>query len=162
MKATVDAREMEGLDQLLGQIPPLVIATGGPLDRAVGKAGQVIAKRARQLAPNSKRTGSKDKQSEKARKIWVKQIKNTIRSVVRRYPTTALAVVGPKAPEGNAAHFNQEKPRKMVLWGKATRIRPYSIARDWIVQAFDETKAEQGVAMETSLKQDIDKVMRGG
>lgn len=160
MKAAVDARELEGLDQLLAQIPQLIVATGGPMDRAVGKAGTVIAKRARQVAPNSKRSKTKDKQSVKAKKIWNKQVKNTIRSVVRRYPTTAVAVVGPKAPEGNAAHFGQEKERKHVLWGK-DKGRQLRIARDWIVQAFDETKAEQEAAMRGSLQEDIDKVMRG-
>lgn len=161
MKTTLDTREMEGLDKLLAQIPTLVLASGGPLDKAVGKAGTVVAKRARAIAPNSKKSGTKEKQSAKAKSIWNKQVRSMIRSVVRRYPTAAVAVIGPKAPEGNAAHFLQEKPRKHVLWGKATSLKPMRIARDWIVQAFDETKQEQFSAMESSLRSDIDGVMRG-
>lgn len=160
-KAKVDATELEGLDQLLGRIPALIVATGGPLDRAVSKAGTVVAKRARQLAPDSKKTGSRNKQSEGTKKKWPNRLRTTIRTKVSRYEGVAVAIVGPKNPEGNAAHFMQEKPRKLVLWGRSTMIKPFRIARDWIVQAFDETKSDQEAAMRASLTEDIDKVMRG-
>lgn len=161
MKIELDTRELNGIDTLLASMPTLLLATGGPMDRAVGKAGNVVAKRARALAPNSRKSGTKQKQSAKAKSIWNKQVRSMIRSVVRRYPQTALAVIGPKAPEGNAAHFGQEKPRKHVLWGKSTSLKPYRVARDWIVQAFDETKSEQLAALEQSLRSDMDGVMRG-
>lgn len=148
------------IDALLAKIPKLVVAAGGPLDRAVGKAGTVIAKRARQIAPNSKRSGTEKKQSAKSKAKWKDEVRRNIKSVVRKYSGVAVAVVGATHPEGNAAHFMQEKPRKHVLWGKKTVT--YRIARNWITQAFDETKSEQQSAMATSLKDDLDKVMRGG
>ncbi len=65
-KATINSTELQGLDQLLARIPTLVRATGGPLDRAVSKAGTVVKRRAVQLAPDSKDTGSREKQSAKS------------------------------------------------------------------------------------------------
>jgi hypothetical protein len=73
----------------------------------------------------------------------------------------AWAVVGPKSREGNMSHFQQEKPRRLVLWGKATRVAQYRIERNWITQSFDETKSQQVTAMEQSIKADIDAIARG-
>lgn len=161
MKASLSTEGMKELDDLLNQIPELVRATGGPLDRAVAKAGLVIKRRAKQLAPNSNQTNTREKQSAKSKKIWNHKLRDTITSVVRKYENYALVIVGPKNPQGNAAHFNQEKPRTHVLWGKATRIQRTKTERDWIVQAFDETKGEQNEAIRQSLQTEIDKVMRG-
>lgn len=162
MKVTVDTSQMKDLLAMLDKFPPLVLARGGPLDNAVRKASNVIAKRARQLAPNSSKTGTKNKQSKKSRAIWSHQVRKMVRTKVFRKPQAAVGIVGPKAPEGNAAHFLQETPRKHVLWGKATRVKRLRIARNWITQAFDETKSQQFDAMAVSLRADMDKVMRGG
>jgi hypothetical protein len=159
-KITIDIGGEQSVVNMLGRLPKLVVSEGGPLDRAVKAASSLIAKRARQLAPDSRKTGSRDKQSAKAKAKWPVRLKTTIRSKVIRYPNGAWGIVGPKSPEGNAAHFMQEKPRKHVLWGKATAIRKFRIERNWITQAFDETKSEQLSAMEASLKRDIDENMR--
>lgn len=145
---------------MLGRLPRLVVSEGGPLDRAVQAPCNIVAKRARQLAPDSRKTGTKNKQSAKTKGKWPVRLKTTIRSKVIRYPNGAWGIVGPKSPEGNSAHFMQEKPRRHVLWGKATLIKQYRIERNWITQAFDETKSEQLSAMEASLKRDIDDNMR--
>lgn len=160
-KATINSTELQGLDDLLGQIPTLIRATGGPLDRAVSKAGTVVKRRAVQLAPDSRDTGSREKQSAKSRKIWTRKLRTTITKKTVRFANIAIAIVGPKNPEGNAAHFKQEKPRKAKMWGRDLGYT-LRITRDWIVQAFDETKSEQNAAMQASLREDIDKVMRGG
>lgn len=152
---------------LLQQLPRKVALDFGPLDRAVKAATSIIARRARRLAPDSSKTGTKLKQSQKKdpttgqkQDKFPVQVKNTIRSKVILYPNGAWGIVGPKSPEGNAAHFMQEKPRRHVLWGKATAIKKFRIERNWITQAFDETKSEQLSAMEASLKRDIDENMR--
>ena len=145
---------------MLGRLPKLVVSEGGPLDRAVKAACNLIAKRARQLAPDSRKTGTKEFQSAKTKAKWPVRLKTTIRTKVIKYPNGAWGIVGPKSPEGNAAHFMQEKPRRHVLWGKATAIKKYRIERNWITQAFDETKSEQLSAVEASLKRDIDENMR--
>jgi hypothetical protein len=160
-KVTVTTSGDKQLDQLLAALPQLIVATGGPIDKAVSKAGTVVAKRARAIAPDSKKTKTKEKQSAKSKGIWTQQVRTLIRTVTRKYDTAAVAIVGPKNPEGNAAHFMQEKPRRLVLWGKTTRVALYRISRNWITQAFDETKEEQQAAMVSSLRDDLDRVMRG-
>jgi hypothetical protein len=160
-KVTVDIRGEENILALLERLPKLVASEGGPLDRAVKAASNLIAKRARQLAPDGRKSGTRDKQSRKTKSKWPARLRSTIRSKIIKYPNGAWGVVGPKNPEGNAAHFMQEKPRRHVLWGKATLIKKFRIERNWITKAFDETKSEQLTAMETSLKQDIDANMMG-
>ena len=147
---------------LLEQLPKLVVMSGGPIDTAIGKALQIVAKRARQLAPDSRRTGSRLKQSKKSRAIWTGKLNRLIRTKVVKHATGAWGVVGPKNPEGNMAHFMQEEPRRQVLWGKMTKLQKYRIARNWITQAYDETVTEQKSAVVASLKSDIDRHMRGG
>lgn len=152
--------EQEVLD-LLEQLPKSVLFDGGPLDRAVQAAISIIAKRGRQLAPESRKTGSRKKQSAGTKAKWPARLRTTVRKKVIKLPFGRWGIVGPKNPQGNAAHFMQEKPRKHVLWGKATLIKKYRIERNWITQAFDETKSEQSSAMEESLRDDIDQNMRG-
>lgn len=156
--------KIEGDDELmaiLNKLPTIFVASGGPLDNAVRKAGGVVAKRARQIAPDSRQTGSRDKQSAKSKKDWPEKLNKTIRTKVVKYEQTAVAVVGPKAPEGNMAHFMQEKGRRLVLWGKSTLIALYRINQNWITKAVDETKEDQRREIATSLKADLDKVMSG-
>lgn len=156
---------IDGDDRVLGlleQLPKSVLFVGGPLDKAVQAALNTIARRARQLAPSSKRTGSREKQSKKTRAKWPSTLRTTLRTKVIKLEFGRWGIVGPKNPQGNQAHFMQEKPRRHVLWGKATMIKKYRIERNWITQAFDETTSEQQTAIYESLKQSIDSDMRAG
>lgn len=146
---------------LLEQLPKSILFDGGPLDKAVQAALSVIAKRGRQVAPDSKKTGSRTKQSAGTKAKWPEKLRTTVRTKVIKLPFGRWGVVGPKNPQGNAAHFMQEKPRRHVLWGKATLIKKYRIERNWITQAFDETSTQQSSAIEKSLRSDIDQNMRG-
>jgi hypothetical protein len=89
-----------------------------------------------------------------------------------------LAVIGPRWPKGNKAYFNTSpKGNAGHRWGKAgqqyqrTRngrtetytaiaAKPRSQIRNWIVQAFDETKSQQLAAMKAKLTELTDKMMR--
>jgi hypothetical protein len=148
---------------LLERLPKLIVSAGGPLDRAVTKAAAIVAAKSKQLAPDSRKNpkgDSRKKQSKKSKAIWTGKLKTTVRKRVIRYDTGVWAVVGPKNPEGNMAHFVQEKPRRMVLWGKATMIERYRDDRRWITRAFDETRGQQISAAVESLRFDIDANMR--
>ena len=138
----------------------MMVSSSGPMDRAVQKAANIIAKRARSLATDSKKTGSRKKQSAKSKAIWTGKLRTLIRTKLLKHETNSFAIIGPKSPEGNMAHFMQEKPRKHVLWGNLKNIRQYRIERNWITQSLDETKSEQLAAMTESLKADIDENMR--
>jgi hypothetical protein len=130
---------------------------------AVIKAGvEPIVKRARELAPRSSKTGTAKKRSRTQINAanWNIPLWKTIKRVVRKYQKGTIGVVGPEWPAGNKAYFNTSpKGRRQVLWGKVTG-KVVAQIRNWIVQAFDETKPEQLEAMKAKLKEKIDQMMK--
>lgn len=159
-EAAIDTHELPSIMAMLESLPKLLLSSGGPVDRDVQAGLKPIARRARQIAPDSRKTGTRDKQSKSSKAKWPERLRAQIRMKVIKHENGAWGIAGPRSPQGNVAHFMQEKPRRLVLWGKATMIRKYRIEKNWITQAADETKAEQLSAMETSLKTDIDASMR--
>lgn len=147
---------------LLGRLPKLVVMAGGPADRAMSAATTVLQRQAQAIAPDSRATGSKRKQSKKSKAIWKHKLKTKIRKKLIRYPDGVYGLVGPKSPEGNAAHFVSGKPRRHVLWGKTTRVAMYRYQRNWMLQAFDESRSGQLAAMRSVLIMEINQQMRGG
>lgn len=140
-------------------------------DKVTRAGGAVIVKRARQLAPRSDRTGSVKRWSKKMyedggtggtpRKQNEMPLWKTIAQVVRTYGKgQAFTVVGPKWPEGSKAYFNTGPDgRRKFLWGKDTETTVPAI-RNWIVQAFDETKDRQLSAMKAKLKTLMDEIWK--
>lgn len=159
-RVTIDIHGEQEILAMLERLPKLVLSEGGPLDRAVQKASNVVAKRARQLAPDSRRTHSRDRQSRASLAKWPERLRSNIRVKLALYPHTRVGIVGPRSPQGNVAFFMQEKVRKHVLWGRVSRVQGFRIARNWITQSFDETKSAQLDAMKSSLQSDIDTVTR--
>lgn len=162
VKVKIDMRGERELMDLLERLPKLVVSAGGPTDRAVRAGANVVAKRARQIAPSSKATGSRQKQSRSSRNKWPETLREQIKVKVVKYPNSSWAVVGPKSPQGNMSHFVNGKKRRHVLWGKRTAVAMYRYARNWMLQASDETKSQQMDAMRKSLTKDIDAQMKGG
>lgn len=121
-----------------------------------------IVKRARQLAPRStaemraKRSKSQKKQADWDYPLW-----KTINLVVRGGRRAAgIAVIGPEWPKGNKAYFNTSpKGREQYFWGRFSGRRVPQI-RNWIVQAFDETKAQQLMAMKLKIRTLMDKIWK--
>ena len=157
--ATLTLSGFDELEAMLAKLPVLIVAAGGPTDRAVTKAAKIVQQRAIQLVPDSDKTGSRSKQSKKTKQIWTGKLKRLIRTKLIRYERSSWAVVGPKSREGNMSHFQQEKPRRLVLWGKSTMVAQYRIDRNRITQAFDETKNQQLSAMKESITADINQIM---
>lgn len=162
VRVELDMRGDRELLNLLERLPKLVVAAGGPTDRAVRAGANVVAKRARQLAPSSKKTGTRRLQSLKSRKIWSETLREQIKVKLVKYPNSSYAVIGPKSPQGNMSYFVSGKERRHVLWGKATAVAMYRYKRNWMLQASDETKSQQLSAMRKSLTKDIDAQMKGG
>ena len=149
------------LDKMFNMVPKL--ERYKVLDKATGEAAKIVVKRARDLAPKSSETGSALKRSaSQANKAnWHVPLWKTIKKVFRKYQNRyGIAVIGPEWPTGNKAYFNTSpKGRRQVLWGKPTG-RVVAQIRNWIVQAFDETKGQQLDAMKESIKSTVDQVMR--
>lgn len=152
VKVQITTTGQRELEAFLERLPVLVRSQGGPQDTAIRAANQIVLKRARQLAPVSKKTGTEKKQSRKSREQWSQEVRRQLASKVKRYDLVTVGLVGAKHPYGNAAHFMQEKPRRHVLWGKASAIRGYRVMRNWIVQAFEETRSQQLAAIEVALR----------
>lgn len=157
------------LDKMFNMVPKL--ERYKVLDKATGEASKIVVKRARDLTPRSSQTGSKKKWSKKMtqskddggqnRSLSEVPLWKTIKKVFRKYQNRyGLAVIGPEWNAGNKAYFfTSPKGRKEVRWGVVTgRVR--SQVRNWIVQAFDETKGQQLDAMKESIKSTVDQVMR--
>lgn len=123
-------------------------------DQTVRAGCKPIVAKARQLAPRGDRTGTSKRRSkaQQAQANWNIPLWKTIAMVVRKYSANAAGIVGPKWPDGNKAYFNTgPSGRKQVLWGKVTGVTVPQV-RNWIVEAFDETKPQQLEAMKKKLK----------
>lgn len=128
------------------------------LGRTTDAAAGIIQRRAKSLTPRGK-PENRRKRSKKQRAAanWDTQLHTTIAKVTRRRDRSAFSIVGPRHPDGNKAWFNSPKKgsRKHILWGK-DRGREFKSLRNWIVQAFDETKTEQLAAMRKTLRKSLD------
>ena len=132
--------------------------------KAVRAGAKPIVKRARRLAPRST-PASRAKRSASQRKNadWDYPLWKTIAQVVRKPRRSAsYSVVGPKWPKGNKAYFNTGPGgREQVLWGKRTgKIIPQ--IRNWIVQAYAETKTQQATQIKIQLRKLMDQMWKRG
>lgn len=165
MKLEIDTSKLPSDAQLRAMFDAVPILERHQVaDKTVRAGAKPVVTRARQLSPRSSKTGSAKKRSkaQQASADWNTPLYKTIKQVVRKYSANAFAVVGPKWPEGNKAYFNTSPGgRKQVLWGKPTG-KTIAAIRNWIVQAFDETKPQQLSAMKTKLRALMDEVWSRG
>lgn len=139
-----------------------ILERRGVADKVIRAGAKPIVKRARQLAPRGNETDRR-KRSKKQKQSanWNIPLFKTIALVVRKYQkTNGVGIIGPRYPDGNKAYFNTSlRGRRQVLWGHRTgRVLPQ--IRNWIVQAFDETRQEQNAAMKAKLKQLLDEIWK--
>ena len=149
------------LERMFNMVPKLERFQVG--DQVVRAGTQPIVKRAQALAPRSANTGTSKKRSKSQREKadWDYPLWKTIKRVIRKYQRYTNGVVGPEWPKGNKAYFNTSpKGRKVFYWGKNANKTAAQV-RNWIVQAFDETRAQQLAAMKAKLTELMDKVFRG-
>jgi hypothetical protein len=140
--------ELEGWDELARQLDRVDDQLTGQVKvEAVQAAGDVVARRAKQLCHRSTQTGTSKGWSDAyfAKRAANKPLAETIAVEVRDYGPRALAVIGPEYPAGAHGH-NVENGHEEVLWGQPTgrRVPPHPFMRP----AFDETQAEQQAAMQ--------------
>lgn len=166
------------LNRMFDAIPKL--EKFGVLDKAIRPAAKIVAKRAGQLAPPEKPRSEKEKNkrsiSQRSEANWNIPLRSTIGLVVRKYQNRyGMAVIGPKWPQGNKAYFNTSpKGNKGHLWGYAGQsyprrdgkvhiaaaAKPRAQIRDWIVQAFDETRPQQLASIKEELTKLTNQMMK--
>lgn len=134
------------INRVLSQIP--VMAQIAAYDSGLQPAANVVKKRAQELAPSSRQSGTRDKWSAKTRasREGVKPLKESIKTkkVKPGRDKTPYAMAGPERPDGNIAHFVsplKKDTRKVVLWGRQTG-RVDRKDNDFMKRAFDETKQQ--------------------
>ena len=137
-------------------------------DKVIRAGAKPVVARARALAPKSSATGSTKKRSKKqqADADWNFPLWKSINYVVRKYQKHTEGVIGPEYPKGNDAYFNTSpKGRVRKLWGKVpgpdsklSAIAPQ--VRNWIAQAFDETKSQQVEVMKSKLTVLLDEMFK--
>jgi hypothetical protein len=132
-------------------------------DKTVRAAAKIVLKRARQLAPRDTKGWSKLRaKKQKASSKWdAKPLWKTIKMKVVKGQSGGYAVVGPEYGVGNKAYFDTSpKGRRVFYWGNdAGKVR--LMVRNWIVQAADETRAEQLAAMKVALTEAVEQLIRG-
>ena len=164
IKVTVDNR-IDRINRVLNQLPQQMQFSA--YDKALPAAGRVVAQRAKENAPRSSKTGTRDKMSSKAKATWspepvadmieVKPVKG------RKIGVDPYALVGPKFPEGNKANFvhpMKQNIRKVKLWGndptsQSGVVSPSRKDNDFLKRAADETIPQQLTAFLRALIPDV-------
>lgn len=153
--AQVRLEESFDFDGLMGRLA--VNVRGKHAKKSVRAAGNVVVKDTRKRVPESRKTGTGDKQSQSVKNKRRKTLKQSIKVAVRDYGSTVLAVVGGSWPEG--AHFHLvENDHEHVAWGRRTgaMIR----GKKFFAAAVDTTQRQQHHAAVDTLRNGI--IAEGG
>jgi hypothetical protein len=130
------------------------------LEKGVRAAAAPVVMRARQLAPDSVKSGSRSRWSKKlkAARQNTKQHKDTIGvSSIRHYRGSTVAIyAGPLHPAGNLINAIGH-PHNQVLWGRHTGVT--LPPTDYLQRAANETKAEQQSAFVAKITSESEKLL---
>jgi hypothetical protein len=155
------------LDSMFNMVPQL--EKYNVQDKVIRAGVAPVVAKARQLAPRSnEKSRNKRSRKQQAEADWNYPLWKSIKYVIRKYQKHGIGVIGPEWPKGNKAYFNTSpKGRKRILWGKLPdpeSPKPLSsIApqiRNWIVEAFDTTKAQQLSAMKVKLEELLEQIFK--
>lgn len=116
------------------------------LELGLKAAGRIVRDEAKRRCPKgNQRTGKKEGK---------KHLRDTIKSVTRKYGSKRLQIIGPEYPAGAHGHL-VENGHEEVLWGKRTgrRVAPKPFLRP----AADSTKQQQIDAMNDVIGAGIEK-----
>lgn len=130
--------EVQKLFQSLDKLVRFKVA-----DDAMRAASKPMQKRIRELSPDSRKTGSRAKQSQKTKVKWQNSasLKTVIKTVVRKHPKGAKAFVGPSYSDGGGhGNFFSKDHKRAKYWGRdpilsARRVR---IVNRFVKRAADE------------------------
>lgn len=156
-KVEIDEQSFQQADAMLARLPLEI--RRGPLEKGVRAAGQPFVARARQLAPDSQKSGSRKKWSKKVQALrsGTKPHKQTIGlSTTRRYGSTIAVYAGPIHPAGNLINVIGHA-HNQVLWGNRTGwvVHPTT----YLQQAAQETLAQQQSAFVAKVQSESDKLL---
>jgi hypothetical protein len=153
IRVVIDEQSFRTAERVLGRLD-------GDLRRKVVPQGlraaaRVAAARMKTLAPDSKKTGSRDRWSKKTRmaRVATKQHKTTIGvSTIRKYGKVTAIYAGPIHPAGNLINVIGH-PHKQMLWGKASGKT--IAANTYPIEAGEQTKRQQQAKFEEIVKRGV-------
>lgn len=156
-KVEINDQAFQQADAELARLP-FELRTG-VIPKALRAAAAPVEKKARQLAPDSEKSGSRKKWSRKVRqkRAGTKPHKQTIgHSTVRRYRDSDAIFVGPLHPQGNLINVIGHD-HNQVLWGNRTGwvIHPTRYLQD----AAQQTQGQQQTAFVDRVRTESAKII---
>lgn len=141
--------EIEGLEEILRELGKIGVVAMDDVSKSVTKAGQVVARRARQLVPRPGQggyTGFNETHKTKQRDV---KLRATIRVQRKKYKNATIVVVGPLWETGRHGRWVEEG-HKVISHGQDTGQLTTPVP--FLLPAAEETKAEQRKAFYDELK----------
>lgn len=150
VKVVIDENSFRQAERLLGRLP-------GELRKkiippAIRAATRPAVAKMKQLAPDSKKTGSRRGWSKKVRlaRITTKQHRKTIGiSTVRKYGEIVAIYAGPIHPAGNLINVIGHD-HKQMLWGRDSGN--VVKANQYVIEAGKQTTRQQQAVFEAKVK----------
>lgn len=152
-KVVIDEQSFRQAERVLGRLE-------GELRRkvvppALRAAARVSVAKMKQLAPDSKKTGSRNRWSKSVRisRVTTKQHRKTLGvSTVRKYGQVVAIYAGPIHPAGNLINVIGH-PHKQMLWGRDSgKTVPANL---YVIEAGEQTKRQQQAAFEYHVKKGV-------
>ena len=153
IKVVIDEQSFRQAERLLGRLEGDIRRKVVP--PALRAAARVSVTKMKQLAPDSRVTGTRRKWSASLRdkRVGTKQHKRTIGvSTVRKYGHVTAIYAGPIHPAGNLINAIGH-PHKQMLWGRDSgRTVPANL---YVKDAGEQTKSQQQAAFEAHVKKGV-------
>ena len=152
-KVLIDEHSFRQAERVLGRLDGQL--RNKIIPPALRAAARPAVARMKQLAPDSKATGSRARWSRKVRilRATTKQHRKTIGvSTVRKYGKVTAIYAGPIHPAGNLINVIGHD-HKQVLWGRETGnvIK----ANTYVIKAGEQTKRQQQAVFEAQVKRGV-------
>lgn len=160
-RASIGMELIDG-DDLIATLKKLnAMVQNRVVDEALKAGIKPVEKEIRSVTPDSRKTGSRKKQSKKARDRFSgsKPLRTTIRSVVRKRSKGAIAMAGPSYNHGGGhGNFFASDHKRKVYWGRnAGGIR---VVDRFVKRAADSSRASASAAIKSVLRAELDKAAK--
>ena len=148
---------LTGFEKALSVMSDLPLEMRGPaIKAALRKAGQVVARRAKQLVPPPGYPGDKPE---------FKPLRDTLGVEVKGYESATVAIVGPKRPAGAHGHLVEGADSE----GQNIDVRHHSrgqptgtvlVKQPFVGPAAKQTEGAQRTAIEEGIRKATEKALR--
>jgi hypothetical protein len=126
------------------------------IDKALKAGSKPVETTMRAIAPDSRKTGSRAKQSRAVKTKFAnsKPLKTTIRTVIRKSDKGGIAITGPSYTHGGGhGNFFASDHKRKVLWGRdGGETRKMN---QFVKATADQTKAAASAAMTAVVKSEV-------